>query len=157
MLAVQQALQDLEWDTGQPVFAEDSVFVTIAAPEDAYVNERSPQAHIAPGGMQADPDSHPRLISQEIEVRLVVVNASDGRGEGALMGAYRQGDFDSRGAGLLDLEDKLMDAMALMQSQQGISILLRASTAGKASLLPDGKYCAVRDYVFSTRITTTPG
>ena len=150
---IQTTLRAATWTGGEPVCASESVIVTIVAPEAVYENYRSPQAHISPGGMQCDPDSHPRLISQEVVVRLVVVSASDGSGEGALLGAHRTANT-SRNAGLLEVEIKVMDALALMQNDESVSILLRSSSAGKAAPLPDGRYVAVRDYNFTARITS---
>jgi len=151
---IQTTLRAAAWPTSaEPVFASESVIVTIVAPEAVYENYRCPQVHISPGGMQADGDSHPRLISQEVVVRLVVIHASDGTGEAALLGAHRTANT-SRNAGLLQVETELMDSLAKMQNDESVSIILRSSSAGKASPLPDGRYVAVRDYNFSARITT---
>ena len=77
---IQTTLRAATWTGGEPVFRSESVIVTILAPEAVYENYSGAQAHISPGGMQADPDSHPRLISQEVTVKLVVIHASDGSG-----------------------------------------------------------------------------
>ena len=152
--AIQTILRAAVWPTtGENVFADESVIITSAAPEEVYESYRSPQVHIGIGGMQADPDSHPRLISQEIPVRLVVINANDGAGEGALVGAHRVANT-SRNAGLLEIEEELMDSINLLSGDEGISILCRSSSATKAAMLSDGRYCVVRDYNFTARITT---
>ena len=150
--AVRTALRAATWTGGAKVFAAESVFVTAAAPEIAYETIRCPQVHLGVGGNQADPDSTPKLISQEILVRIVVKSAADGRGEAAIMGANRQTN-SSLGAGLLDVEEKVMNAIALMAGS-GVNVLFRASSAQQAAKMNDTEYVVIRDYNFTTRIST---
>ena len=146
-------LQALTYAGGEPVFAAESVFVSIAPEDEVYTTYRTPMAILAPLGFRAD-EEDPRLLDQTIGLRLVTAAQGDERGTNALMGAHRVSAGDSRGAGLLQLEEAVMDVMAKVGEAEGLSIELRAGSAGRARLLGDGRYMAVRDYEFRAYLTS---
>jgi len=147
-------VQAIQYPGGEPVFAPDSVFASLAPESEVYNTYRMPLCVIGVGAFRADPED-PQYVQETIKIRLAQTALGDSRGTSALMGAHRvDGDEDSRGRGLLELQGNLMDSLALLNAAEGVNIQIRSGGAGQASVMDDGRYLAIRDYEFSADLTT---
>lgn len=148
---IQYLLQQETWDGSTPVFASANVVVTVASEDDFYTPTRSPLAIVTPLNRRDD-EQEPNLKTETFGVRLVVINRHDEVGEAALIGSNRTGQSDSRGRGLLEIEEKLFDAVALADRTSGFRVVCRAAGAGRAEIRDDLYLCA-RDYELEAVVT----
>lgn len=124
--------------------------VTQAPVESLLAKLRAPFALIRVGGATAD-DDVPSLLTEELEVALVASSVGDEKGQSALLGAARSsGRTSSKGRGLLELEEELFRAAALLGGASGIRLNLSAKTGGQA-LLDGTTLAASRGYTFRAR------
>jgi len=147
-----------QWDgTGADVFQDNSVVITVAPDEQALATLISPTAIIRPMGAQSDPihDEEPDLILQSIGVRLSTTVPGDALGEYALIGGGRQSATDSRGRGLLEVEEELFAALAELGTIDGVVIYNKAKSAADAELDDNNRYSAFRTYMFEVLTTET--
>lgn len=149
---VQYRLQQQEWTTSSPVFASNSVMVTVAPDDAVYTGRRSPLALIAPGGMVAD-DQEPNLLRQVFAVRLVTTNAYDSSGEASILGSNRTGQTDTRGRGLLELEEMLHDALSIFDRTDGVRIVGRGVSRQSVRVQGGGRV-SVADHTFEAWVTS---
>lgn len=150
-------LQQRAW-TGSAVrvFGQQSVIVTVAPDEQAVARLVPPIVMLRPLDASVDPQhgEEPDLIHQTVGVRLVVVVPGDALGENALIGANRVGQTDSRGRGLLEVEEELFAAIELLNGIDGVKIQNRATGAALATIEEGtGNYICYRDYQFLAVVT----
>ena len=147
-----------KWDgSGSDVFQDNSIVITVAPDEQALANLISPTAIIRPMGAQSDPihDEEPDLIMQSVGVRLSTTVPGDALGEYALIGGGRQSSTDSRGRGLLEVEEELFASLAELGTIDGVVIYNRAKSAADAELDSENRYSAFRTYMFEVLTTET--
>lgn len=136
------------------VFASGSVKITAAIPEETVEKLILPACLIGPRGATADPEFQdvPDYLEQEIVIRLIAGHAGDAFGEYTLVGGQRTGQTRSPGRGLLEVEEELFNAVELLNTDDGIVIQHRASSAVEPQLV-EGQYIAMRDYLFRADVT----
>tara|TARA_R100000808_G_scaffold23963_1_gene54043 strand:+ start:43 stop:864 length:822 start_codon:yes stop_codon:yes gene_type:complete len=145
-----------QWEgSGADVFQDNSVVITVAPDEQAISTLVTPTAIIRPMGAQSDPvhDEQPDLILQSVAVRLSTTVPGDALGEYALIGGGRQGQTDSRGRGLLEVEEELFAAIGELGAINGMVIYNRAKSAADAELDDQNRYSCFRSYMFEMLTT----
>jgi len=144
------------WEgSGSAVFQGNSVVISVAPDEMAIASLISPIAIIRPMGAQSDPmhDEEPDLILQSVAVRLSTTVPGDALGQFALIGGGRQGQTESRGRGLLEVEEELFAAIAELNTINGVVIYSRAKSETDAELDDNDRYTAYRSYMFEIGAT----
>jgi hypothetical protein len=153
---IKHLIEQQVWDGGaKPVFG--SVHVSVAPNERYFDKLRFPLAIIRPGSANVDP-SHGEefeLIEQQIGVTVIVANANDAIGEATLIGANRSGgSTESKGRGLLEIEEELFDAVARLSAEDGVRIVNRGRSAVAVTIDADIGYIAAREYTFISTVTS---
>lgn len=145
-----------QWEgSGSDVFQDNSVVITVAPDEQALAVLIPPIALIRPLGAQSDPmhDEEPDLILQSMAVRLSVTVPGDALGQSALIGGGRQSQTDSRGRGLLEIEEELYASIGSLNTINGVVIYSRAKSEAEAELDEDNRYSCIRSYLFDALAT----
>ncbi len=145
-----------QWEgSGSDVFQDNSVVITVAPDEQALAVLIPPIALIRPLGAQSDPmhDEEPDLILQSMAVRLSVTVPGDPLGQSALIGGGRQSQTDSRGRGLLEVEEELYASIGSLNTINGVVIYSRAKSEAEAELDEDNRYSCIRSYLFDALAT----
>lgn len=139
------------------VWGSTSVRVTVGPSPEAIMALPMPCALIAPMDSNSDPEHHeaPGLMVQRISVTLVTAVPSDEIGEAALMGANEESATTSPGKGLLQLEERLHNAIQLLTAQDSINIQFSHAGAAGARIDETMGYIVFRDYYFDALITTS--
>lgn len=143
---IQFLLRQQTWTTSVPVWHTDSVRVTIEPEREVFVRLTPPMAFVRPGPFTADREE-PTFGEMEFVVRLATLNKNDMIGESVLIGSNRTGQLAAPGKGLLEIEEKMFDALALLSSVNGIETVFLAASAAAAEVVEQG-YAAARDYQF---------
>ena len=136
------------------VWHTDSVKIT-SAPREAVVEQMvMPALLIRPLGATSDPEAEeePDVIDQEFAFTIATAQVGDSWGEYPLVGGQRSGQTSSVGRGLLEIEEELFSTIELLNTDDGVVIEHRASSATQAQLVGN-RYVAVRDYLFRARVT----
>jgi len=134
----------------QNVFQESSVIISVGGDEAAMATLITPTCVIQPLGASSDPshDEEPDLIMQSINVRVTVTVPGDPLGEYSLIGGGRQDQGDSRGRGLLEVEEEILGAIGELNTIDGVVIYNRAKSEAQAELDDNDRYTAMRAYSF---------
>lgn len=152
-----QELQDASWaGSSTPVFNDDAVRIIGGDEIEAFGEGLiAPAALIRPGPVQSDPlhGEEPDLLLFTFDVILVAVGAGDRMAKHALMGAYREGLTDSRGRGLLELEEELFNAIGRLRDAQGVRIQSLATGAIAAAPYDQDNVIAAQEYTFEALVT----
>lgn len=156
-VALKSALQAQVWTGGSVVFADSSVKVTVGPKPQAVADLRMPAVLIAPADAQADPQygEAPGLVQQRVVVTVLVRIENDRFGEAALLGAGDPVATASPGKGLLEVEERVLAAILLLNQQNSVNIQFSHAGAAGAVLSDGTGYIATRDYYFDALITTT--
>ena len=155
---IKYLLLQRKWEgTGSDVFQNNSVVISVAPDDQALSVLVTPTAVLRPLGAQSDPmhDEEPDLIMQSIGVRLSVTVPGDPLGQFALIGGGRQGQGDSRGRGLLEVEEELYGAIESLNTINGVVIYSRAKSEAEAELDDDNRYSCIRTYLFDALTTAS--
>lgn len=156
--AIQTKIRAMRWGvTSNPVFATDSVRITVGTAPDAVFKLRMPVCLISPMDCATDPQhgEAPDLLIQRVTITIICTNRGDQFGDATLVGANVADATQSQGQGLLDLETQLHAAINLLQQQDGINIQFMQASAVAASIDDTVGYIATRGYAFEAVITTT--
>lgn len=155
----QYLLQQAVWSGGDVIFAPESVICAAADSDlDALdANLVLPLAVIVPGGGQADPQASdlPSYWVRDMTVVLAVRNFNDRTGQAPVMGAARVGITDSRGRGLLEIEQPLLETLERLVSDSGVTIALKSQSAVATRLDQSDRVYALKEYVFEVSCTST--
>lgn len=146
---IQATLRAEVWpDSAAVVFHAESVIVSAAPSPGIFETLMMPVAIMRPLATQGDPDhdQEPDYLRQEMGLTLAQIVAGDAVGEHALMGAIRQDD-SAEGRGLMEIEEKVFDAIGIMNGLEGFSILNRFRSAPKADV-GGNRYIVWKDYLF---------
>ena len=146
-------LQQKTWSDGATVvFAPQSVLCLSSDSEiDALdANLVMPMAVVVLGSGQSDPQANdePGYWVRDMTVALAVRNYNDRTGQAAVMGASRVGVSDSRGRGLLEIEERVLSALELLNELEGITVALKSQSATMTRKDPSDSVYAIKEYVF---------
>lgn len=153
---IQWLLQQEEWTTDVAVFDSASVVVTVTPEAEAAANLSFPVALIRPLGGIADGGHDGELeemLDQDVAIRVISAVKGDRMGQAALLGANREGQDATPGRGLLEIEEKLFDALLDADDDLGFRIAMRATGAAQAQPTSGLTYMVWRDYTFRARVT----
>ena len=152
---LQYLIRSRDW-TGSinNVFASESVKITSGPRSEAFEKMRLPVCLIRPMGMTVDPEHNdaPDHLEQEIAITLAVAHSGDAFGEYSMVGGMRTSNTRSQGRGLLEVEEELFNAIELLNTDDGIVIQHRASSAVEAQDIR-GQFVQFRDYLFRANLT----
>lgn len=155
---IKKLLEDRKWEGNaayDPVFG--AVRIGIPENEKALTSLRVPFALIRPqsGVVDSDASEEGNLIEQSIEILIAAMNEADNLGESSLIGANRSGgQGDSRGRGILEIEEEMFEAVSLLNGIDGVEIMYRAASITDASLDQNRKLIVFRGYLFEALLTT---
>ena len=148
-------IQQRTWDDGtatgsNSVFNDNSIVVTVGPSETAFASMIPPICLIRPGIATSDPvaDEEPDLLMQSFNILLGVVVPGDAVGESALIGANRQANDSSKGRGLLEVEEQLLQSVSLLNSVNGVEMYNRTKSEASATLDDANRYTVFREYGF---------
>lgn len=129
---LKNVLRSLRWGgTGEPVFPYESVIISVGMEEENFGRIILPAAIIRPVGGSRDPrhGQEARLWGQGFELVIMLSMAGDPEGEIALMGRGRGSSATSAaGRGLLEIEEEVLDAVALLNELDHMNVQLVASS-----------------------------
>ncbi len=149
---MQYLLQNQNWTgSSNNVFAETSVMISAAPREEIAEKVRLPLVIIAPGAATVD-DEYPDYVEQEIVVTLAVGHAGDAVGEFPMVGGHRTSQTRSIGRGLLEVEEEMFNAIELLNTDDGVVVQLRMSSAPSPDYV-GGQYLLFRDYLLRANLT----
>lgn len=121
--------------------------------EKAVSQIRFPFALIVPLDATAD-DEEPTLERQRYEVQLVARVANDPLGESPLIGGPRSSVGGSGGKGVMELEEILLDTIAVLNRTNGVRIRSDFKTAAESRYVEDMGYVGTRGYRFEAVVTS---
>lgn len=156
-IAVQTQLRARKWDgTGEKVFAQNGVLVSMGIDSELVHRVRFPLAVILPLGATADPEhrQEPGLIRRQVRISLYASVAGDPWGEDPLIGACRPSTTSSSGAGLLEIEEELWAAVEVLNALESINMLFVSASAATVQWVEGSKIAVGADYTFDATITT---
>jgi len=137
------------------VFGERMVFVVAGLPDEDELPGSFPFAQINIGGGTGDPDD-PNLFDQTFDV-LTVADVSGGRmGERALTGGAKSSLGTSANRGVLELNDRVRDALKDLRGIDGAALQLNATSAGSPVRLGRGRHLAIGESTFAGWVTAAP-
>lgn len=145
--------------SGTLIFPSGAVQVTQFRAEQVLgaMGGRLPAALIRVGSGTPDPDhgQAPDYLRRDVAVTLIAGVAGDRVGSTPLLGAHRQGATDSRGRGLFEIEEEVLDELALMGRVDGISIQHILSTIPEPDILEDEPSAVAGNYAFSVWVASS--
>ena len=149
---IRYLIRNQNWTgSSTPVFHEEAVIVSAAPQEEVAEKVIMPIAILAPGAATVD-DEAADLVEQEVIIKLGVSSSGDAYGESALIGSHRASQTDSQGRGLLEVEEELFNAVELLNTDDGVVIQHRASSAVRPEYVA-GQYLLFRDYLYKLDCT----
>lgn len=157
MNEVKQRLQDAVWTgSSTPVFNDDSVRILGGDELEAFGEGLiAPAALIRIGALTSDPlhGEEPDLVQLAFDVILVTQVPGDRMGEHPIMGANRQGLTDSRGRGILELEEELFATLERLGDALGVRVQSIATGAQQQGVDESDNVIAMREYSFEAQLT----
>jgi len=149
---IQYLLREQTWTgSATKVFHTKSILITAAPRESAVEQLIMPAVLIRPLGATSD-DEEPDFVSQELALTLATAHAGDSYGEYPLVGGQRTGQTDSTGRGLLEIEEEVFNAIEFLNTDSGVLIQHRMSSAAEPKLVGN-QYLLLRDYMFRAELT----
>jgi len=139
------------------VFPSGSVIITQAPPRTGIHLNRMPYAFIGLGSGSSDPvhDELPDKLRTDVIVALSAMIPGDPYGEAALIGRNIQSTTDSRGRGILELEEELFNAVELLNEIDGVVIQFRAMGSPAPEYDETHGYIVKRAYRFEMDCTAS--
>lgn len=138
------------------IFPTGSVVVSQLSVE-ALIGDipRLPMAIIRPLSGQLDPEhgQSAGIFRRMVAVTLVCGVAGDHRGADPLLGSHRQGTTDSRGRGLFEVEEEVLDEIAAMNARVGVGLQFLAATIPEPVVTPGDMSIVYCDYVHEATVT----
>ena len=156
LVAIRAALVAAGWAGGEVAFA--SVHATAGLPTPAaFASLRLPCALIQLGGATAD-DEEPGLIRQEFQVTICQAVAGDTVAENVVLGANRTGGAgSSRGKGLVEIEERMKQAIQELGPAAGVRLMFRSSSDAGITQTSEASYAAHRTYTYDAWAVTQAG
>lgn len=150
--ALKTKLRAITWPDGNQASLFGTVVASQLPPPAALARCPLPLALVRVGGAGSDPQE-PRLLTQQIEIVLVVAGGLDDLREQALTGGARaDGAGGSAGRGLLEVEPLFLDAVAKLDGSDGIRLVLRNQGNAVAAEDPTHGYVVTRAFTFQARV-----
>lgn len=153
-------LQQQKWGaTSTPVFHPMSV-KPVASDSDADALDAGlilPIALVIPESGQSDPQhgEEPDYKVRQLTVAVIARNQNDYLGVGAFMGAVREGVSDSRGRGVLELEEEVFNALKKLVVVDGVTISFKGLGEGGTRKDSDDNSYAFQEYQFEVSCTSS--
>ncbi len=139
-------------NTAKPAFG--SVVITQAPLEQAMSQLKTPYCLIRLGSSTAD-DEEPALLTQQINILLVVSVYGDYMGERPMIGSNVE-TKSPQGRGILEMQRELLAVCRLLNDTTGVRILERAKSAVMVNKDEEFGYIAAREYAFDLKCTDYP-
>lgn len=137
------------------VFGERLVFVLAGPPDENELPGSFPFALVNIGGGTSDPDD-PNLLDQTFDV-LTVSDVSGGRmGEQALIGGAKSSLGTSANRGVLELDDRVRDALKDLRGVDGAALQLHTTATGSTVHLGRGRHLGIGESTFTGWVTAAP-
>lgn len=134
------------------VFA--SVYVTQGPAEDVAPSSiRYPAAIIRTLDSTTDKDTQSFHV-QKFEIIILVAHQGDQFGEFAMIGGHRISQGQSRGRGILEVEEQVRQALQFLDQTSGVRLQLMSIGAGESVFTADAGYIVSRPMQFQARLTT---
>jgi len=139
------------------IFPNGSVIITQAPPKKGISLNRMPYAFIGLGSGSSDPvhDELPDKLRVDVIVALACSVPGDPYGEAAMIGRNIQSTTDSRGRGILELEEELFNAVELLNEIDGVVIQFRAMGSPAPEYDETHGYIVKRGYRFEMDCTAS--
>ncbi len=144
---IKTTLEAATWPGGDVAFGQVLVTAGIDL-ERTRAQLRWPFCLILPSDMTVD-DEAPTLVTQRFTLLVAQRVANDPWGETVILGGAGSGTgLNSLGRGVLELEEVLFDALALLSEQDSVNLQLISASGLAAELDSDIGYVAQRSYTF---------
>jgi hypothetical protein len=148
-------LSKLTWEDSPSTRVFGSVHVTQGPSSEAADILRPTLALVRVLDSTSD-DEDTRIILQKFEVVLAVAHAGDNLGEYAMIGGQRKSRGESSGRGLLEIEERVTNALNEVDLGRGqIGLQLVSAGAAEGQMVEGIGYVATRGYTFEGWLTTT--
>lgn len=150
-------LETATWPEGSGalVFGTRMVFVLAGPPDEDELPGGFPFAIVNLGGGTADPDD-PNLLQQTFDVLTVADVAGDAMGQSALLGGAKGVSGTSANRGVLELNDRVRDALKDLRGADGCTLQLHATATGSPVRLGRGRHMAIGETSFTAWVTAAP-
>jgi hypothetical protein len=154
---IRQVLAEATWpeSPNDLVFGDRLSFVLAGIPDEDELPGAFPFVLVNIGGGTGDPDD-PNLFEQVFDV-LTVADVSGGRmGEQALVGGAKSSLGSSANRGVLELNDRVRDALQNLRGVDGAALQLNSTSAGSPVRLGRGRHLAIGESSFAGWVTAAP-
>lgn len=148
-------LATVEWPDGEVVFGAESAIVYAGALTADQHPPAFPFALVTLGAGAPDKDD-PDLIEQTFSVLTAAEAAGDPMGEFALLGSSRAAAGSSRGAGLLEIAERVRSAVQKLTTYAGGGLIVSGVGAGAPSVLGNGRHVAFDEFRVQALCTSAP-
>lgn len=155
LAVVKAKLEAATWaaSPNEPVFG--TVKVTAGPRQSGIERARFPMLLIQPKSSTTD-RLEPKLLDQIVDFVLLTKVAGDAWGEAALMGGPGSptADGNSKGKGLLQVEEAMLVVIQDLQQKDGVRIRMLSTSAVDAQENEELGYIVWRQYTMQIRVTT---
>lgn len=154
---IRQVLAAAVWpeSPGDLVFGDRLSYVMAGLPEEDELPGAFPFVLVNIGSGTSDPDD-PNLLEQSFDV-LTVADVSGGRmGEQSLIGGAKSALGSSANRGVLELNDRVRDALKDLRGVDGAALQLRSTSTGSPERLGRGRHLAIGESSFTGWVTAAP-
>jgi len=146
---VQTLIKGLTWSVGNYVFGQN-VFVVPEFPMQQLSQMVTPCCFIIETGQQSHLQ-HEGIIEQKFNVLILIQNVGDNMGGLALLGGNRVANTSS-GAGVYDIELKIIEAMRDATSLSSAKVTLEGTSRMKLNSVKNNAPLVVRTLKFKSRV-----
>lgn len=147
---LQTYLQGLEWTAGNKIFG-NNVFITAAMPADQLSQFVTPCCFIVENSQSSHPE-HNNIIEISFSLMVMVENFGQNMGENVIIGGNRLANT-SKGAGLLDLEDKVLQGIDEQIILNTAKITFLSKSRAKNVTIRGNNPSMTRSMTFSARVS----
>ncbi len=153
---VRYQIKNRDWTgTSTPIFPVGSVVVS-NLPITRLISQgvRVPFSALRIMSGQVDPEygQSTDILRRDLAVTVAVGVHGDHKGEDPLIGAHRTADT-SKGRGLLEVEEEVLDEIGLMNALEGVSIQFLANTIPEPQVADNDPSIMFCDYVHQAWVT----
>jgi len=154
---IRHVLAAATWPEGaaELVFGDRMVMIAAGIPAEDELPGAFPFALVNVGGGTADPDD-PNLLEQSYDVLTVAEVAGSRMGEHALVGGAKSALGSSANRGVLELDERVRDALKDLKGADGASIELVSTASGAVTGLGRGHHMAIGQTTFTGWVTAAP-
>lgn len=155
---VQQLRHELAvvaWPAGEVVFGDSCALVYAGAMTADQHPPGFPFALVTVGAGAPDRDD-PDLIDQTFSVLAAVEVGGDPMGQQAIIGSSRATVGTSRGAGLLEVGERVRSAVQKLNTYTGAALIVSGAGTGAPGVLGNGRHVAFDEYRVQALCTSAP-